>query len=231
MIHLDVDLRDFRRLESDLRTLATRAVPFAARQALNASAFEARKIWQAEIEETFTTRNKYTAQSIRVEKARSLHIRTMSASVGSIADYMRTQEFGGSESKSIPTEVAAGQAMGSSPRTKTVRGPNMLSAIRLTDRARTGDRKVRNRIAIRRAVKAGNKVVLLELEKGPGLFRIMGGRRNMSLRMLYDLRRGPHTIPPHPTLGPTLKRLELKLEAIHMAAILEQLKRNRVFGY
>lgn len=228
---LSVDTSDLRRLENDLKTLARKAIPFAARNAINVSAFEARKLWQAEIDEQFILRNKFTAQSIRVEKARTLNTRSMFATVGTVADYMRTQEFGGSESKAIPTEVAAGQAMGSQPRLRTVRGPNQITSIRLTDRNKSASRKVRNRIAIRRAIKAGNKFVLLDLERGPGIFRIMGGRRNLQVRMVWDLRSGAHRIPPHPTLGPTLKALEPRLVDIHRASILEQLKRHGVFGY
>lgn len=229
MIH--IDMRDLRKLEDDLRTLAGKAVPFAVRSALTSSAFEARKIWQAEIDERFILRNKFVQGSIRVEKARSLNVRTMKATVGSIAEFMPKQEFGGRESKAVPTEVAAGQPLGSQPRLKTVRAPNKLSAIRLTDRNRTGSRKVRNRIGIRRALKAGQKVVLLETERGKGLFRITGGRRKPQFRMIWDLRKGSHRIPPSPTLQPTLKKLQPKLLGIHRKAWLEQLKRHGVFGY
>jgi len=227
----EVDTRELQRVERDLEAFAEKALPFAVRNSLNASAFEARKLWQAEIRSDFTLRNRYTERSIRVEKVRTLQVRRMEAIVGSVADYMETQEHGGTERKAVPTEVAAGQAMGSQPRIRTVRGANKMTAIRLTDRNRTADRRVRNRIAIRKALKSGTKFVLLELDRGPGIFKLTGGSRRLQVRMVWDLRKTAHHIPPTPTLGPALAKLHRQLPRIHRDALLEQLRRHRVFGY
>jgi hypothetical protein len=235
---LKIDLKDFEKAAKDLKTFADKAVPFAVRNALNSGAFEGRKLWQAEMGDEFILRNRFTANSIRIDKATGFRVNTMSATLGSVAPYMRTQEFGGRKAGGgrhgmpIPTSVAAGQGMGTNPRTKLVRGPNKLGAIQLTSRGRgTGHRRQRNAVAIAQATKAGNKYVFLELENSKGLFKITGGRRKPRIVMVWDISKRSLIIPPSPTLGPTLKRLEPKMLSIHYQALLEQLKRHGVFGY
>jgi hypothetical protein len=235
---ITIDLSDLRRLEKDLKTMADKAVPFAVRNSLNRSAFEGRRIWQAEIQDEFILRNRFTANSVRVEQARGLNVNRMEAALGSIAPYMDTQEFGGRRTGGgrhgapIPTAVAAGQAQGTAPRTRLVRGAHKLGAIQLTSRGRgTGSKRQRNAIAIKQAAKAGNKYVFLELENSKGLFKITGGRRKPRIVMVWDISKRSLIIPPSPTLGPTLKRLEPKMLSIHYQALLEQLKRHGVFGY
>lgn len=233
-----VDTKDLRRLERDLEAMKERAVPFAIRESINRSAFEGRKTWQAEIEGEFVLRNRFTKNSIRVDTARGLNVRTMEATLGSVAPYMDTQEFGGRRAGGgrhgapIPTSVAAGQGMGTQPRTKLVRAPNKLGAIRLTTKGRNrGHRRQRNAAAIAQAIKSGSKYVFLELEEAKGIFQISGGRRKPRIRMIWDISKSSLVIPPSPTLQPALRTLEGKMPEIHYNAFLEQLKRHGVFGY
>jgi hypothetical protein len=234
---ITIDLKDFEKAAKDLKTFADKAVPFAVRNALNSGAFEGRKLWQAEMGDEFILRNRFTANSIRIDKATGFRVNTMSATLGSVAPYMRTQEFGGRKAGGgrhgmpIPTSVAAGQGMGTNPRTKLVRGPNKLGAIRLTKGRKGGNRKQRNAVAMRMAIASGSKFVFLELEKSKGIFKITGGRRKPQLRMVWDISRHAVTIPPHPTLGPAIAKLQPKLMNMHYDAIIQQLRRHGILGY
>jgi hypothetical protein len=155
----------------------------------------------------------------------------MVASVGSVAEYLEKQEFGGTGKGTIPTPVSSGEGRGARPRKRLVRRPNRMGSITLAERRRVADRRQRNAIAIRAALKSGRKFVFLELERRKGLFRLKGGKRNPQVDMLWDLSRKSVRIRPNPTLGPTLRLIEPRLLEIHAGSLLEQLKRNRVFGY
>jgi hypothetical protein len=227
----EIDTKDLKRLERDLKDGAPKAFAFAQRNTVNRSAFALRGFWQDEIGNRFLLRNQYTQRSVRVEQTRTLTARRMVAVVGSIAPYMAIQEHGGTDTGVIPTEVASGQAMGSRPRTKTVRAANKLSAIRLTSRYRSSNRRQRNLVAIKQAVMTGNRFVFLELQDSEGLFRITGGRRKPKVKMIYNTRSSVHRVPPHPTLGPALVKLERAMPKIAHKALVEQLKRHKVFGY
>ena len=226
-----IDLREIKKLEKALKEAVPKAFKFAQRDAVNSAAFAGRRIWQSEMRGDLTLRNRYTASSVRVEQTRTLNPNRMAATLGSVAPYMDRLEYGGTAHGARPTEVAAGQTMGSQPRTKLVRKPNKLGAIRLTNRYRGGDRKLRNRINIRRALESGQKVVMLETQRGEGLFRITGGRRKIQVRQIWDFSQKTFDIPPHPTLGPTLKILEGEMDRITRDALVKQLKRHGVFGY
>ena len=92
------------------------ALPVAIQGTLNTMAFDAMRASKKTIKEDFINRNKYTERSVRVEKVKTLKIADMVATVGSVADYMETQEEGetrtskGKHGLRIPTGAAAGQA-------------------------------------------------------------------------------------------------------------------------
>ena len=232
-----LDFRDAATLVRHLQTFAARALPYAIRNGLNASAFEGRKLWARELQDTFTLRNQFTTRSLRVERVQHLRVAYMEAVLGSVAPYMATQELGGTETgrtgaaKPIPTAVAAGQPMGTRPRTRTVRRPNWLSVIKLArNRKRVGNRKQQNAIALSEAVRSGRKFVYLELENRKGLFRVTG-KRKLNIRMVWDLTRKTTRTPREPTLQRSLVSLGPRLPGIQVGAILAQLKRNHVLGY
>lgn len=233
--HLQV--RNVERFQRDLQKFAHRAVPFAARNALNRSAFALRENWQGEIRRTMILRNKYTAGSIRVEQERGLALHRMQSRTGSIADYMVTQEDGGtvrgkSGAKAIPTEVAAGQAMGSSPRTKLVRAPNKVTALPRTKRGGSRSRTARNARAIAQAFGSGGKVAFLELNGGrKGLYRVMGTKKRPRVRKLWDLSRRSVKVKANPTLERSYKRTLRAFPAIYSKSLLEQLRRHKVLGF
>jgi hypothetical protein len=236
VISVTVDWRGAKAGIAMLERYAKKAIPHATRNYVNSAAFAAQKEWKGQIKRTFTTRNQYTERSIRVEKAQGLNVRTMSARVGSVAEYMGTQEDGGtvkgkSGRKPIPGPVAAGMAPGAN-RTRLVRRSNWLGRLQAPSVNATGSRKQRNAAALRVARAQGKKVALLERPSGgKGLFQISGGKRKIKTRLLWDLSRSSVRVEPAPTLQRTLKRISPRLPMMAKVAVVEQMKRNRLFGY
>ena len=58
---------DVKQLESDLKTFARRALPFATKATVNGAAFNAQREAKQNVREDMLTRNRFTEQSIRVE--------------------------------------------------------------------------------------------------------------------------------------------------------------------
>jgi hypothetical protein len=228
---ITVDLRSWDKLKKELEREVPKAVKYAVRDALNAAAFETRREWSKEIESRFTTRNKYTGRAaLRVERAIGIDVRSMQSSVGSIADYMAKQEFGGATKGPIPGPVAAGQAPGAK-RTKPVRATNRIRTLQAA-RVRGGSRKQRNAAAMAMAKRKGQKHAVLDRPGGgQGLFRITGSKRKLSTRLVWAVGRGSSRVPATPTLQPVLRRLMPTYERLAEQAFLKQLKRHRVLGY
>src|SRR5689334_14509169 len=96
MMRIDIKFTGIERLASDLEKVAKKALPYAMRDAVNTSAFEAKRVWGDQIRRTFETRNTFTAgRAIQVDKARGSLSGGIEATVGSVAKYMRVQEHGG----------------------------------------------------------------------------------------------------------------------------------------
>jgi len=227
---ITVDVRGAKQMLSDLAKMRKVAVPYAVRNYLTTAAFETRRIWQAEIKTTFINRNQYTAGSVRVEQAKGTDIGAMKAVVGSMADYMATQESGGTVKgggahKVIPRSAAAGQAAGG-VRTKLVRGRFYLGAINVAHPALHGGRRQRNAIAIAVARKTGKNIVLLTKRNGGlGLFIISGGKRALRTRMLWDVSRSSVKVHAEPTLERSLAAVQPKLEHMLKASVMQQFAR------
>jgi hypothetical protein len=226
-----VSVRGAKEMVRDLQRMREKAVPFAIRNSLNTAAFETRKIWQSEIRKTFTNRNQYTVRSVRVEQASTT---TLEAKVGSVAEYMGTQEQGGTVKgksghiKAIPTAKAAGQAGGA--RTRLVSARYYLGAIQVAHVALRGGRRQQNAIAIAVARKQGKKVVLLTRPGGAkGLFVLGAGtKRKLSARLLWDVSRRSVHVHAQPTLVRSIAAVKPKLEHMLEASITQQLQRLRI---
>lgn len=230
-----VDTRDLEKFVHDLQRFKASALPHAMRNSINAGVFEGRRQWVRELERGFILRNTYTTRSLQVVKATGTRLDRMHAILGTTAPFMGQQEKGGVErgkgrSKPIPTAVAAGQTMGSRPRTKAVRRPNWLTAIILRRERPGKTEKQRNAIAIRRTIFGGRRFVLLELGGKRGIF-LVTGRAKLNVRLVWDLSRKSVRIKPTPTLQRTLDAIDHKLPGLYAGAVLDQLRRHRVFGY
>lgn len=215
----------------DLEKVAKRAIPHATRNFLNNAAFEGRKLWQQEMRDRFTLRNNWTVKGVRVQKARGINPKTMEARVLHPDGYLYKQEYGGVERRAaVPTPTAAGQGR-AGKRTKLVRRPFKVGAIQLADRLKAGSRQQRNAAAVRMAAAKGRRFVYLEGAKKHGLFLIKGGKRNPRVEMLHDTTSGSHRVPPHPTLGPAISKLQGVAPKLMKAAVVDQLRRAKAFGY
>ena len=230
-MEIRVDLSDFDKYAKQLGKFVKTAVPYAVRSGLNTMAFEGRKLWQAEMREEFILRNTWTARRLLVVKAVGNSVDGMKSVVGSPDDYLEKQEAGGVQLGSVPTRVASGEGEGSGPRRKLVRGPNKLSAITLPTRMRKGTKRQRNAADIRMAVAKGSKFVFLALSKNKGLFKLKGGGRRPKVSMVWNTTKKRHVVRAHPTLGPAVKRLGFKADAIMANAMNDQLKRLKILGH
>lgn len=228
-----VDMTDVKLLRAKLGELREKAVPFGVRQALNTTAFEARRHWADRIARTMTLRNKFTVNSLRVVKVGAgSDVSTMQSQVGSVADYMDEQESGGTSrgkghiGKAIPTTTAAGMAMRAPTRVKEVRKANYKAALQVEKRISYGVRQYRNAVAIQTAAKQGGGVVYLDLGRRKGLFRVTGTKKgNLRVRMLYDLSRKSVVIKARPTLEPTVDLMLYKAPRIFEIELQKQVDR------
>jgi len=227
---LTLDDRNIRKYERDLKRFAARAYPFATKAALNGAAFAARTMAIDNVREDLTLRNKFTVGSIRVNRVQGLNVRKQQAAIGSIADYMRDQEFGavksrtGSEGVAIPTSYSSGEGDNARPRKRVPRRPNQLKNIKLRK-----SRRRNNKAAIMQAATSGRKFIFLDLGRTKGIFRVVGGKRRPRIRMVYSLNRTSVTIPASPWLRPATREGERRLPSLYREALIFQLKRAGLF--
>lgn len=231
---ITVDSKEIHALERRLRTVAERAIPFATKFAINGAAFKARSEMQENIREKMITRNRFTERSVLVEPTKTLDIRRQAATVGSTADYMEDQEFGGIKRKRgkhgvpIATTTASGEGEGVRPRRKLPRRPNQMRHIRLRRRSKGGmTRGQAAFVAVRQTLADGNRTVFLDLRRGKGIYKITGSKRNARLRMLHDLSRTSVRIPKTPTLAPAVATAQRALPGMYFKALRFQLDRLR----
>ena len=231
-----INTNDVRKLEDDLKTFARKSVPFATRKTLNDSAFAARAIAQADVRESMVNRNRFTAQSIQVDQAKTLQISRQEAIVGSIADYMEDQEFGaiksktGNEGVQIATSYSAGQGENGQPRTRLPRKANTMAQIQLSKRRSKGTgRKQRNLVAIKQAAATGRKYVFLDLGKSKGIFKVIGGKRRPKIKMVHDMTRESVVIPKNPWLKPAFDEALRMQPAFYADALRFQARKHNLF--
>lgn len=225
-------------MQRQLERIAKRSVPFAARELVNSLAFEGRKIWQQEMASDLVLRNQFTQRRALVERARTLDMRRMEATLGHTEPYMRMLEFGESERaahewRPIPTESAAGQARGSlaGGRKRAVRPRSVITKLGAIKSGGSAGRprKARNARAVREAIKSGRKLALLDFGRRKGIYRVSGSlKRKAKLTKLYDLSRRVTPMPKVPTLERTLAKVRLIAPSIAHRVLTRQLQRAGV---
>jgi hypothetical protein len=229
-----VNNAEVKQYERDLKVFAANAFPYAARQTLNDVAFAAQKTAKLNARTSLVLRNKFTEQSIRVERATGLNIRQMYSVMGSVAPYMEDQEFGGVKRKrgktgvAIPTSYSSGEGTYAQPRKRLPRKPNKLQSIRLKKRAGV-NRKQKNLIAVKEAAASNNKYAYLSLGKTKGIFRVVGGKRNPKPMMVHDLSEQSVLIPKSPVIVPAAIAVKPKIHRIYLKNLKYQMKRNGLF--
>lgn len=227
----EVKADDLDLLLHELETVRRRAVPFAIRDSLNASAHFAKAEWTKQLHVKLTIRSTWTQRGIRTERATGLDINRMVSAVGSVRGYMSKLEEGGtvSDPMGVPihTSVASGEGRGARPRTKAVRPSNRLNKIQRY-KGSFGSQSQRNMQSVAKAQRGGgrNKVAYMELGAKKGLYKVSGSKRKPRIDLLIDLSRLTTKVKPHPTLQPTIARLAPRLPTIHALAIVRQLRRH-----
>ena len=227
---LEVQSNDLDVLLGKLERVRLQAVPFAVRDSLNAGAFLTKREWTGEIHRRLTVRNTWTARGIRTQNARGQDIGRMEAIVGSVRSYMSKLEEGGTvaDSRGVPihTSVASGEGRGARPRTKVVRPSNRLNKIQRY-KGSGGTQRQKNADAVRQAQRGGgrSKIAYMEVGARKGLYKVSGSKRNPQIDLIIDLSRLSTDVPAHPTLEPTLDRVNPRLATLHALSIVRQLRR------
>jgi len=197
------DFSEWRQYERKLERIRHKAIPFAVRASLDATAFDAQRGSREFVRSKMTLRNKWTGRSIRVNKVgRELNIDRMRSETGSSEDYMRMQEEGGivrSNGKhgvAIPTSFASGEGLKSKPKKRLPRRANKLSQIKL-GRGKTKFKSKRQEafLKVKEAVESGHRFVFLDNGRNKAIYRVSGsGRVNkkgkfsgVKMRMVWNL--------------------------------------------
>jgi hypothetical protein len=225
---LKIDTTDIDSLERGLDLMADKGIDFAIRNTVNSMAFDGMNAARENVEDDFVLRNPFTKRSIQFRRASSLN--NPESATGSVQDYMETQELGGTvapkggaESVSIPTGYASGEE-GAMVKKRLPRPSNRLRRIHIK-RSLGKSNKERNARAIRSAASSGRKFVYLKTAKTKGIFRILGRRKNLKLKMVHDLRQKTVTINKKPWLAPATRTAMMKAPRHYQRQLQKQLIR------
>lgn len=228
---IKINLKQVKEMENRLGEMKSIAVPFAVRNTMNAAAFQAQTTARRGVKREMVIRNKFTIQSIQVEKATDLK-RPVSV-VGSVEKYMRDQEFGGTKSKThkegvpLATSFASGEGKGTKPRKKLSKPSNRLLNIQLGSKGKGKTRKQRNLFKVKQAAASKSKIVFLKTARSKGLYRVTGGKRKPKVEMIFNLSRSSVKIKRNPWLRPSVLKVGRRLPQIHFLSLQFQFKKLR----
>ena len=236
---ITIDTDKIKQFESDLKTFASRAYPFATKETLNTAAFSAKEGAIANTRSQMITRNKFTENSWKVSPPRgtkTLNVGRQEVTVGSIAPYMDDQEFGTIKHKGgktgipIATSVASGEGEGAQPRRRMVPKSRKLGNIALRNKSvKALSKKRKNFIKVKETAKSGRKFVFLDHSKHPGIYRVTGGVRRPEVKLIWDMSKTSVVIPKNPTLAPAVEDAKRVMPFLYQEALIFQLKRQRLF--
>lgn len=223
-----IDDKQIKAFTKALKDMSKYGVKKAQQDALNTTAFEARKKAIGNIDRKMIERNTWTRRSVRVQKA---SFASMVSLLGSTENYMKEQEFGGVKrgrgkvGVGITTSYAAGQEM-AKPRTKVARASNKLSRIKITNRKSQGGNKKQQAIAtIKQAAQKKDKFVYLDFGRTKGIFKLTGGKKKTKINMVHDLSQKSVKIPKNPWLRPAALDVQRDRRRIYKNALLKEITR------
>ena len=247
---ITVDIHKARELEKQLKDFKFKAWPFAVRGMLNGAAFKAREIAQKRISTDMVTRNKFTTQSVRVDRATGVMVRNMQSKVGSVAEYMETQEFGGvktnkgGKSSPLPTGVASGEGENARPRRRLPRPQMKLENIVLNKGRRNTKARGRKQallIKVIEAVETKKRLIYHESKRGrKGIYMVKGGRSRGKWKgrgwptgarmfMVHDMSSNARVIPKSPWLKPSVEATQRGMPRMYVRELQRQIDRHRLF--
>jgi hypothetical protein len=246
-----IDTTELKKLEKDLNTLKKQALPYATRETLNSMAFAAQKTARLNIRANMVERNKFTQQSIRVERAQGLNMRRQFSVMGSTAPYMEDQEFGGIKRKrgktgvSISTPYASSEGDWARPRKRLIKTRNRLTNIkfgrkRQRPKGQPKHRKQALLFKVQDSVISGKRTFFHDFGAGKksGIYRVLGGRKGFkrgwpkgaSLKMVYDMSKQAVSIPKNPTVVPAAIATGPKIPQFYKKALTYQLQRHGILS-
>ena len=240
---INVDLKNLKLLEKELKVYAAKSYPFATKNTLNDIAFQGKKDYQETIKKDLINRNKFTQGSARLEKTNELKVSRQKVVVGSISKYMGIQEFGGTKKKKskvglpIPTSFSAGQSETSKPRLKLPTKARKIENVKLTKRKKQYTSKSQENFArVKLAAMNKEKHVYLETEKSKGIFELTGSKRvnkqgklnGLKLKMIHSLEQKSVKIKGKGLLTKSTKLTIKNIPVFFDKRLKEQLTRNRL---
>ena len=236
-----IDDKEVKRFENELKGFAHRALPFATKETLNQAAFITMQKAKKDVKSNMINRNAFTVKSIQFDKAKTLNIKRQASIVGSIADYMETQEFGGTKSKpTLSTSFSAGQKR-QEPRTKLSTKNNKMRNILLSKKRKK--RVAKNELQdlvfkAQDAVTTGKRFIYLGgTIKREGIYKVVGGSKKFKrgwpsgakLHAVHIFQRGSVIIPRRQWLEPNFNAVIPQLPEFYKKALIKQLKRHNLF--
>ncbi len=208
LVEITFDEKSLRRWFEDL---ATKQIPFAMSLAVNMTAKDARKELQDTLPRYFTVRSPRTKKGIRFEGSHKKRWPDISATVGSLDDYMRRQARGGTKRPgsagyvAVPTRKLRGP--GGTKKTTPAKWPKALIA---------KDEKKKVRKLEIRPGSAGNLL----------LYKRAGGKRNPRFELLYVLARRAK-VPRRWPMEKIVEDVVASRWPIHIKAAMERAHRPR----
>ena len=242
---MNIDDRQIDNLERDLKRFSKRAYPFATLETVNEAVKNAQVEIRAHLRNRMTLRNKWTAGSVQIRKARGLKVESQAAEVGSMQEYMKEQEEGftrtakGKHGVPVPLPYAAGQG-DAKRRTRTVRAAHRLAAIQFgTHKALGVNRKQRNVRSVQEAVKSGKRYVFLQFKQKKGIYKVVGGSKKVKrgwpkgarLRLVWSLTNRSYNVKAHVWMEPEVDKIVDRMPELYRQALTNQLKRLKVLQY
>lgn len=231
MASFKIDISEIRKYERDLLRFTKSAYPIAVRTMLNTTAFKARELSVKRFKKTLILRNKWTVNSLRIDKAQTNTLRLQVARMGSIQPYMVDQEKGATKRKKhkqgvrLATSFSSGEGDKARPRRKLQRiRTQKISMISKFKRKLKG--KQRNLVAIKMALKHGKKFAYIQKGQRKSIVKLTGGKRNPKPKAYLDLSHKSVNIPRKPWLEPVNKRIVKLMPRLYRDALLYQMKRH-----
>lgn len=215
-----------------LGSLAKRAIPRAARLAVNDAAFALRLAARDVMRSDFILRNRWVLGSMAVTKATQSRLDQIESAAGSRFAPMAEQDIGGVvDDPTLPTTVASGEGQGARPRRRLPRGKANLRRMpqfdRVTPRNPSGGRAQELAVALRQARASGVGAIKWQTRAGKtALFRVSRlGAKRPRVELTHVLSAGSLRLRPQRWLARALARINKQVPHYFAARLHAEVQR------